>query len=104
MPSSELCFLPATELARRCRARELSPVEVVEAVLERIEQLNPILNAYCTLAADRARAAARAVEAKLGRGEIHIHLTIKSNRCRQTTRTKNEVTHPTNMEIEDQKA
>jgi aspartyl-tRNA(Asn)/glutamyl-tRNA(Gln) amidotransferase subunit A len=61
--SPELCFLPATELVARYRARALSPVEVTRAVLERIHALNPKLNAYCRVDADGALAAARAAEA-----------------------------------------
>ena len=38
----KLCFLPATELAARIRRRDISPVEVVDAYLKRIEQRNPV--------------------------------------------------------------
>jgi Asp-tRNA(Asn)/Glu-tRNA(Gln) amidotransferase A subunit family amidase len=65
----ELCWMPATELATRYRARELSPVEVVEAVLARIEQLNPQLNAFLTITADHARDLAQAAEERMRRGE-----------------------------------
>jgi amidase len=61
--SSELCFLPATELARRIRTRELSAREVLAAHLDRIEAVNPGVNAIVTLAAERAvEGAARADE------------------------------------------
>lgn len=69
MDPTDLCYLPATELADLVRRRVLSPVEVVETFLARIERLNPVLNAYCTLAADQARAAARAAEEALVRGD-----------------------------------
>jgi amidase len=56
--------LPATELARRIRAKELSSREVVDAHLDRIDRVNPRLNAIVTLVADRAlEQAARADEA-----------------------------------------
>ncbi|HYB74565.1 MAG TPA: amidase [Candidatus Sulfotelmatobacter sp.] len=58
-----LCYMPATALAAAIRAKRLSPVEVVDAVLARIERLNPSLNAYCTVTAEAARASARAAEA-----------------------------------------
>jgi len=61
--SDALCFLPATDLAAKIWAREVSPVEAVDAVLDRIEALNPRLNAFCFLHADEARAQARAAEA-----------------------------------------
>jgi aspartyl-tRNA(Asn)/glutamyl-tRNA(Gln) amidotransferase subunit A len=58
----DLCFLSATALAAHYRARTLSPVEVARATLDRIEALNPLLNAYCLVDADQAMAAARASE------------------------------------------
>ncbi len=44
---SDPCTLTAVELLERYRKHELSPVEVTRAVLERIEKLNPVLNAFC---------------------------------------------------------
>src|ERR671937_98445 len=41
MEATELCFTPATELSRLIRTKELSPVELADAVLERIERLDP---------------------------------------------------------------
>ncbi len=69
MDPTDLCYLPATELAARVRRRELAAGEVVDAFLARIERVNPRLNAYCTITADAARAAARAVDVALGRGD-----------------------------------
>lgn len=64
MTIDDLCFASATELIGLYQARELSPVDVTEAILNRIEQLNPALNAFITvtpeLALAQARAAARA--------------------------------------------
>jgi amidase len=60
MTNEDLCFTPATRLAALIRARKVSPLEVMRAVLERIERVNPALNAYCTVATDQALAAARA--------------------------------------------
>ena len=65
MNETELCFRPATELARDIAQKRLSPVEVVDAFLARIERLNPRLNAYCTVTADEARAAAKSAEAAI---------------------------------------
>jgi Asp-tRNA(Asn)/Glu-tRNA(Gln) amidotransferase A subunit family amidase len=65
----ELCWLTACELAARIRTKELSPDEVVSAVLDRIERVNPVINAYCTVTAAAARAAAREAEAAVRRGE-----------------------------------
>ena len=48
----------ALTLARRIRTKEISPVSVVEAVLQRIEALQPTVNAFVTVTADEAREAA----------------------------------------------
>jgi Asp-tRNA(Asn)/Glu-tRNA(Gln) amidotransferase A subunit family amidase len=69
MDTTELCYTPATELARLYRAKTLSPVEVTDAVLARIERLNPRLNAFLTVTADHARELARAAEGRIARGE-----------------------------------
>ena len=68
MTSADLAFTPATELAALIRARTLSPVELTRAVLDRIERLNPIVNAFCTLTADPALAAAREAEQAVMKG------------------------------------
>jgi len=82
MNATDLAYAPATELIPRIRAKALSPVELTRAVLERIEQVNPKVNAFCTVTADAALAAARAAEdavMKGGRlGPLHgIPVSIK---------------------------
>jgi aspartyl-tRNA(Asn)/glutamyl-tRNA(Gln) amidotransferase subunit A len=59
---SELCFMTARQLASAYRRRKLSPVEVVDAVLARIEELNPKLNAFCLVRAKEARKEAKKAE------------------------------------------
>src|SRR5208283_3252318 len=61
MPDSDLLFLPATELARMVRAGEISATELVQTALERIEELNPALNAFVEIDAEGALAAAAAI-------------------------------------------
>ncbi len=58
----ELAFVPATELGRRIRAREVSPLDVVRVFMQRIERLNPDIGAYVTLTAERAIAEAETAE------------------------------------------
>src|SRR5262249_54515677 len=71
----ELCFLSLAELGSLLRARTVSPVEAVGAPLDRIARLNPTLNAFVTVMAAEARAAARRVEDELRagrwRGPLH---------------------------------
>ncbi len=69
MTTADLCWIPATELAALIRARKLSPVELTDAVLARIDRLNPRLNAFCTIAEDVARQAAKIAEAAVMHGE-----------------------------------
>jgi amidase len=66
--TDELCFRPATELAGMLRAREISARELLDAHLDRIDRLNPSLNAVVTLDADGARAAADAADSALAAG------------------------------------
>lgn len=82
MNATELCCMPATELAGAIRAKRVSPVEAVEAVLDRIAAVNPSINAVVTVTEDLARAAARDVETRLMRGEplgplAGVPITIK---------------------------
>lgn len=71
MPTAdrELVWRPALELARLIRSKQVSPVELTEAVLERIRRVNPVLNAYCLVAEDLARRAAREAEIAVVKGE-----------------------------------
>ena len=79
--SEEITGKSASELAGLIRARELSPVEVVEAHLRRVESLNPRLNAVVTLAPDaleRAREAEAAAARGQAAGALHgVPLTVK---------------------------
>ena len=68
MSAEGLAYTPATELATLIRTKALSPVELTRAVLERLERLNPTLNAFCTVTADTALAAARAAEQAVVKG------------------------------------
>ena len=77
MDKVELCYTPASELARIIAAKDVSPTEVMETVLERLDALNPRLNAVCTptpeLAMDRARQAEQAVMDGAPLGPAHAH-------------------------------
>jgi aspartyl-tRNA(Asn)/glutamyl-tRNA(Gln) amidotransferase subunit A len=70
----DLAYLTATELAQLYRSRRLSPVEMAEASLTRIAQLDPKLNSYITVTAERAREQAKAAEGRYVRGAPHSAL------------------------------
>lgn len=57
------------QIAPRLRRKEVSPVDLTRACLERIEKLNPILNAFITVTAESALAEARTAEEEIARGE-----------------------------------
>ena len=67
MTDRDLCFVPATALQRLYRARKTSPLEVMKAVLARIDAVNPRVNAYVTVVRESALAAARKATAALTR-------------------------------------
>jgi len=65
----DITFTPAHEIATAVRRRTLSPVDVMRATLDRLERVNPALNAFVALRADAALDEARALEARIARGE-----------------------------------
>ena len=83
MTDRDLCFVPAATLLRLYRTRKVSPLEVMRAVLARIDAVNPRVNAYVTVAREAALAAAKKATAALGRkgaalGPLHgIPVSIK---------------------------
>lgn len=84
MRDADVTLWPIERLAPQIAKRKLSPVELVDAFLERIEQLNPKLNAYITVTAESARAEARVAEQEIARkhyrGLLHgIPIALKDN-------------------------
>jgi Asp-tRNA(Asn)/Glu-tRNA(Gln) amidotransferase A subunit family amidase len=80
----ELNFLSAVSMAEKIRRKDLSPVELIDAHLSRIEELNPSLNAFVQVDAAGARKQAQAAEAAVERreelGPLHgVPLSIKSS-------------------------
>src|SRR6266508_6328102 len=57
------------QVAKLIRAQKVSPVEVVDACLKRIEDLNPTLNAFITVLADQAREQAQVAETEIKAGK-----------------------------------
>src|SRR3954465_10616156 len=67
---SDLHYLSATEALTRFRSRELSPVELLDAVIARAAEVEPAVNALCHTFFDQAREQAREAEARYaGRGD-----------------------------------
>ncbi len=74
----------ASEIAANYKSAECSPVELVDAVLDRIEKVNPLLNAIVTLDIEGARAAAEASEVRWRKGTPlgpldGVPITVKDN-------------------------
>jgi Asp-tRNA(Asn)/Glu-tRNA(Gln) amidotransferase A subunit family amidase len=81
---TDITFLPAVTMADQVRKKEISPVELAEAHLEKISRLNPKLNAFVEVVPERVRDAARhaedAVMAGLPLGRLHgVPISIKSS-------------------------
>ena len=68
--SEEICFLSATTLAQKIRAKQLSAVEVMQAHLAQIARVNPTVNAIVTLDAEGAMAKAKAADSRQAKGEV----------------------------------
>ena len=63
-------FIPAVELAAAIRRKEVSPVEVADCYLDRIDELDPRLNAFCYRADDDVRKAASATIWNVAPGRV----------------------------------
>jgi Asp-tRNA(Asn)/Glu-tRNA(Gln) amidotransferase A subunit family amidase len=95
----DLTLLPAVVMAQQIREKKISPVELADAHLAKIERLNPKLNAFVHVDAERVRREARAAEADVkngeARGPLHgVPISIKSSldvaglRCEAGTRLR----------------
>src|SRR5437868_13899723 len=67
--AKDLAYILAAELAALIARRAVSPVEAADVVPARIERTQPTINAFITICADEARAAAQAAEAAVTRGQ-----------------------------------
>ena len=69
MANQEICSWTATEMAQRIRGKEVSCLEVMQAHLQQIDQINPTVNAIVTLLPERAIEGARAADDAIARGD-----------------------------------
>jgi len=92
LSADDLAFMPAAAVAAAIRSRKLSPVEVTQAILQRIERLNPHLNAYLTVDGEGAmQAALRAEQAVVDGAELGplhgVPVSVKDLVCTRGLRT-----------------
>ena len=83
MDKADIPFLSVSQLSELIKSRQVSPVEVVEGYLERIDRLNDRLYAYLTVCRDQAVEAARASERELA----GAHTGVLSTACRWRSKT-----------------
>jgi amidase len=81
--AADLAYAGIARQAELIRAREVSPTELVDVLLERIERIDPKLNAFRIVFAERARAEAQQAEGRLGAGDerplLGVPIAIKDN-------------------------
>jgi len=90
--SNELWAMDATSIADRVKSRELSPVEVTKAHLDRMEAQEPRLHAFCTPTPELAMQTARDLEASILRGDVigplaGVPVAVKDLICTKDIRT-----------------
>jgi aspartyl-tRNA(Asn)/glutamyl-tRNA(Gln) amidotransferase subunit A len=91
-PESELAFLSIEDAARLLRRKEISPLDLVDASLTRLERYNPSVNAFLTVVAERARQQARRAEREIFRNGLKsllhgIPISLKDNFLTRGIRT-----------------
>ncbi|MCH7941917.1 MAG: amidase [Proteobacteria bacterium] len=102
MTDDDLCYMSAVEAIARFKARALSPVELMAAVINRAEAVNPVINAFTYQFFDRAMDQAKAAEARYGKtdGRLRslegIPLVVKDE-----TSIKGEITTSASLILKD---
>jgi Asp-tRNA(Asn)/Glu-tRNA(Gln) amidotransferase A subunit family amidase len=69
MNKEDICFMSAFEMREKIKSQELSSIEITETIIERIEKINPIINAYCTPTFELARETAKKADEAVKRSE-----------------------------------
>ncbi len=69
MNDKEICFLPAYEMKQKIEDQEITSQEITDIIIERIEKINPIINAYCTPTFDLAREMAKRADERAKKNE-----------------------------------
>ena len=92
MNKEDICYMPAWEMVEKIKTQELTSLEITEILIERIEKINPIINAYCTLSFDLAREMAKKADDAIKKGNklglLHgIPVSIKDDTETEGIRT-----------------
>ena len=92
MKKDDIYFLSAHEMREKIRTQEISSQEITEIIIDRIEKINPIINAYCTPTFELAREMARKADDAVKNGEklglLHgIPISIKDETETKKIRT-----------------
>ena len=69
MSKEDICYMSACEMVEKIKTQEITSVEITEAIIERIEKINPIINAYCTTTFDLAREMAKIADERVKKDE-----------------------------------
>lgn len=69
MNKEDICFMSAFDMREKIKTQELSSTEITETIIERIEKINPIINAYCTPTFELARETAKKADEIVKKGE-----------------------------------
>ena len=69
MNKEEICFMSACDMFDAIKNQEITSEEITETIIERIERINPIINAYCTTTFEIAREMAKHADKRVKDGE-----------------------------------
>jgi aspartyl-tRNA(Asn)/glutamyl-tRNA(Gln) amidotransferase subunit A len=69
MKKEDICFMSACEMAEKIKTQELTSQEIIETIIERIQKINPIINAYCTPTLELAREMAKEADERVKEGK-----------------------------------
>ncbi len=69
MKKEDICFMSACEMAEKIKTQELTSQEIIETIIERIQKINPIINAYCTPTFELAREMAKEADGRVKEGK-----------------------------------
>ena len=74
MNKEDICFMSACDMKEKIRTQELSALEITETIIERIEKINPVINAYCTTTFDLARDMAKNADERVKKNKVLLPL------------------------------